>query len=116
MFNWLISSAHAQEAAKAVAANPQQPGGFMSFAPFIIIFVIFYFLMIRPQQKKLNKEQEEIKGLQKGDEIYTKSGMIGTIVGLTDKVMTLEVADGVKIKVLRQMFGGKLNTVLEEKK
>ncbi len=114
MFNWILSSASAQEAATATGAA--QPNALMSMAPFVLIFVVFYFLMIRPQQKKLKKEQDDVNSLKKGDEIYTKSGLMGTIVGLTDKLMTLEVAEGVKIKVLRQSLGGDAKAMLEEKK
>jgi preprotein translocase subunit YajC len=119
MLNWFISSAHAQEAAATAAkatAKAPQAGGFMQMAPFVIIFVIFYFLMIRPQSKKIKKEQEMVAELQKGDEIYTKSGLIGKVIGLTDKIMTLELEDGSKVKFLRHMLGGKLEAVLEEKK
>jgi preprotein translocase subunit YajC len=112
MLDWIISSAYAEGTAKAAA----QPNALMSMAPFILIFVVFYFLMIKPQQKKLKQEQEMVNSLQKGDEIYTKSGLIGTVVGLTDKVMTLEVAEGTKIKVLRQSLGGKASALFEEKK
>lgn len=115
MFNWIISSAAAQEAASATG-KAAQPGGFMAMAPFVLIFVVFYFLMIRPQQKKLKKEQEQVNALAKGDEVYTKSGLIGTVTGLTEKVMTLEVSEGVKIKVLRQSLGGNAKTILEDKK
>lgn len=116
MLNWLISSAHAQEAAKQAAAQAPKGSGLMQMAPFVLIFVIFYFLMIKPQQKRMKQEQEMVASLQKGDEIYTKSGMIGTVVGLTDKIMTLELEDGSKVKFLRNQLGGKLSALFEEKK
>lgn len=106
-----ISSAVAQEA----AAAPSQ-GGFASFIPFILIFFVMYFLMIRPQKKKLEQEQAMLKKLQKGDEIYTKSGVLGKIYGITDKIVTLEVADGVKVKLLRSQIGGLSNAIFEPKK
>ena len=105
----MISVAHAQEAASAAAqttaAQPQQ-SPIMSFVPFILIFLVFYFLMIRPQKKKLEEEKQLLSNLNKGDEIYTKSGVFGTIAGLTDKVVTLEVSDGIKIKFLRSQVAG----------
>ena len=110
LLNLFISGAMAQDA----AAN--QPGGIMSFVPFIAIFFIFYFLMIRPQQKKLKAEQEMLGTLKKGDEVYTKSGIIGTIHGLTDKVATLDLGNDVKAKVLRSYVGGLTSAVLEGKK
>lgn len=103
MFNLLyvfIGQAQAQEAAAG------QQSVLMSFLPFVLIFVIFYFLMIRPQKKRLEEEQAMMNALSKGDEVYTKSGILGKIVGLTDKVITLEVSDGVKFKVLRSQVGG----------
>jgi preprotein translocase subunit YajC len=106
----LVSSASAQEA----AAAPQQ-GGFASMIPFILIFLVFYFLMIRPQKKKMQQEQDLLKALKKGDEIYTKSGILGKISGLTEKIVTIEVAEGTRLKVLRSQVGGLSNTVFEKK-
>jgi preprotein translocase subunit YajC len=100
MFDLFISSAEAQTA----QASGQQ--GIAQFLPFVIIFGIFYFLMIRPQKKKLEEEQTMLTTLGKGDEIYTKSGILGTITGMTEKVVTLEVSDGIKFKVLRSQVGG----------
>ena len=104
----LSSSAFAQEA-PAAAPNP-----LTSMAPFLIIFAIFYFLMIRPQKKRLQEEQSMLGALSKGEEVITKSGLFGTIAGLTDKVVTLEVAEGVKLKVLRSYIAGTSKRVLEE--
>lgn len=106
--DFLISTAHAQEAAGN--ANP-----LVSFLPFVIIFVIFYFLMIKPQKKKMEQEQKLLDSLQKGDEVFTKAGILGTIYGLTDKVVTLEVSDGVKIKLLRSQVGGLSKQIFEKK-
>lgn len=78
----------------------------MNFVPMILIFFIFYFLMIRPQKKQLDEEKEMLENLQKGTEVFTKSGIIGTVVGLTDKVVTLEVAKETKIKFLKSQIGG----------
>lgn len=111
MFNLLIGTAYAQDAA---AQAPAQ-GGFMSFVPLIAIFFIFYFLMIRPQKKKMEEEQKYLSSLQKGDEVYTKSGLLGKIHGLTDKVVTLEIAENVKIKILRHQVAGASKDILEPK-
>lgn len=106
MINLFISSAFAQEAA---AAAPQS--AFASMMPFLLIFLVFYFLMIRPQKKKMQQEETMLKALGKGDEIYTKSGMIGVIAGMTDKVITLEVGEGTKLKILRSQIGGLAKTI-----
>ena len=101
MLDFMISPALAQ------AASPQQPNPLVSLLPFAIIFFIFYFLMIRPQKKRLQAEQMLLKSLAKGDEIYTKSGILGKIVAMTEKIITLEVSEGSKIKILRDQIGGK---------
>jgi preprotein translocase subunit YajC len=104
----LISSTNvlAQEAG-------EQPNALMQFAPFILIFFIFYFLMIRPQKKRLDEENKLLAALNKGDEIYTKSGILGTITGVTEKVITIEIADGVKMKVLKSQIGGLAKRLFE---
>jgi len=96
-----ISNAYAQETAQATTQSQ-----FMSFIPLILIFFVFYFLMIRPQKKKLENEAKFNASLDKGNEVYMKSGVIGKIVGLTEKVVTLEVSEGTKVKFLRSQIGG----------
>jgi preprotein translocase subunit YajC len=110
MFDLLISSAEAQVAPAA------GPNGIASFLPFVVIFGIFYFLMIRPQKKKIEEEQAMLTTIGKGDEIFTKSGILGTITGITDKVVTLEVSDGVKFKLLKSQIGGLAKKIFEETK
>jgi preprotein translocase subunit YajC len=110
--NFLISSAHAQEA--AATATQQSP--MASMIPFALIFVVFYFLMIKPQKKKLEQEKKFLTELSKGTEVFTKSGILGTIVGMTDKVFTLEIADNVKIKILKSQVGGAANTIFDADK
>lgn len=109
MFDFIISSAIAQDAAKQASPNP-----LMSIAPFIVIFVIFYFLMIRPQKRKMQEERSMIGALSKGDEIFTKSGIIGKITGLTEKIVTLEVSDGVRFKMIRTEIGGLASKLFEK--
>jgi preprotein translocase subunit YajC len=113
--------AHAQEAttsaphAAAATQNvAQQPNPFLSFLPFVLIFGVFYFLLIRPQKKKMAEEQDLISKLGKGDEVFTKAGVLGTITGLTEKIVTLEVAKDVRIKVLRSQIGGSAKSIFEK--
>ncbi len=113
MFNFIFSTAFAQTAPAAV---PPQPGFFVTIAPFLIILVIFYFLMIRPAQKQRVAEQEMLKKLEKGEEVFTKSGIIGKIVGMTEKVVTLEIDNNVKMKIVRSEIGGKTANLFAEKK
>ncbi|UCD65966.1 MAG: preprotein translocase subunit YajC [Deltaproteobacteria bacterium] len=92
----------------AYAANGAAPGGggIVSFIPLILIFVIFYFLLIRPQQKKAKEHQAYLANLQKGDSVVTSGGLHGEITGLTDSVVTLEIADNLRVKVSRQHILG----------
>jgi len=97
--------AFAQGAAPAGGAA----GGIASFVPLILIFVVFYFLLIRPQQKKAKEHQNFLNNLKKGERVITSGGIYGRITGLTDNVVTLEIADGVTIKVLRSAIMSSAN-------
>lgn len=96
--------------AAAPAAAPAG-GGFMSFLPLILIFGVFYFLLIRPQQKKAKEHQSFLAELKKGSAVVTNGGLYGTITGMTDTVVTLEIADKVRVKVSRQHILGAAETV-----
>ncbi len=74
----------------------------MTFLPMIAIFVVFYFLLIRPQQKKAKEAKAMLEALQKGDEVVTAGGMLGRIAKLTDQYATIEVAPNTEIVVQRQ--------------
>jgi preprotein translocase subunit YajC len=81
-------------------------GGLMGLAPILLMFVIFYFLLIRPQQKQARKQQDFIRNLKVGDRVVTAGGLHGEIKGLTDTTMTLEIADKVRVKVTRSAVSG----------
>jgi len=83
-------------------------GGFASFIPLILIFAVFYFMLIRPQQKQAKLQQLFLDELKSGNKVITKGGIHGTITGLTDTVVTLEIADNVRIKVSRSSIGSPL--------
>jgi preprotein translocase subunit YajC len=80
--------------------------GFTSFIPLIIMFVIFYLLLIRPQQKKAKEHREMINQIKKGDRIITSGGIHGRVTAVSDTVMTLEIADKVRIKLNRSNVAG----------
>lgn len=80
------------------AAAPSTLGMLM---PFALMILVFYFLVIRPQQKKLKEHEEMVNTLQKGEEVVTRAGIIGKIHGIADKFITLEVDHNVRIKVLK---------------
>ncbi len=88
-------------AAGGAAPTASPAAGMASFIPLILIFVVFYFLLIRPQQKKAKEHQNFLNSLKKGAKVITSGGIHGRITGLTDTVVTLEIADGIRIKVNR---------------
>jgi preprotein translocase subunit YajC len=85
------------------APPPQSPFGML--VPMIAIFLIFYFLFIRPQQKKQRAQEEMLKAIDKGDDVVTAGGLHGRVVGVTDDVLTVEIAalkgERVRVKVSR---------------
>ncbi len=86
----------------ATGAEPAPAPGPMQLAlPFIVMLGIMYFLMIRPQQKRMKEHQNLVTNLKTGDEVITTSGIIGTIAGMSEKVVTLEVAKNVQLRVLK---------------
>lgn len=109
MMRLFISDAFAQAAGGA----SEQPA-FMQFLPIVLIVIIFYFLMFRPQKKQLEQEQKMVDELSKGDEIFTKSGILGKITGLTEKIVTLEISEGVKVKFLKSQIGGLAKKLFEK--
>lgn len=80
----------------APAVNP-----LMNILPFVAMFGVMYFLIIRPQQKKQKEQQSMLSALKQGDDVVTASGILGRVTGLTDKVVTLEIDDKVRVKMLK---------------
>ena len=81
----------------------------MQFVPLIAIFGIFYFLVLRPQSKKAKELQKMLSELKKGDDVSTQGGIIGKITGIKDNEVTLQVQEGVRIRVLRSAVTGAYN-------
>jgi preprotein translocase subunit YajC len=79
----------------------------MSVAPLVLIFIVFYFLLIMPQQKKAKEQKQMLESIDKGDDVITSGGIHGKVVGITDNVLTLDVGDKVKIKVSREFIAHK---------
>ena len=92
----IISPAFAQ-----AAGGGSDGGGLMTFLPIILMFVILYFLMIRPQMKRAKEQKAMVAALQKGDEVITAGGVVGRIVKLNEQYVTLEVASQTEIVVQR---------------
>ena len=83
--------------------------GFAQFIPLILIFVIFYFFLIRPQQKKVKEHREMVKNLKRGDEVITSGGIIGKVDRVfEDDRIELDIADGVKVQIIKNTIQGHL--------
>lgn len=72
-----------------------------TFLPLILIFVVFWFLLIRPQQKKAKEHKAMVSALAKGDEVVTNGGLLGRITGVGDSFVTLEIAEGMEVRIQR---------------
>lgn len=87
-----------------------------SLAPLVLMFVVIYFLLIRPANKQRRQQQELLSALKKDDEIVTQGGMYGRIVAIEDKVATLEIADKVRVRILRDRIAGRWSPGTEVRK
>jgi len=83
-----------------------QGGGFGAFLPIILMIAIFYFLLIRPQQKKAKQHREMLTALKKGDKVVSSGGLHGVITGITDDLVTMEIAPKIRVKVSRGSIAG----------
>jgi preprotein translocase subunit YajC len=92
----------------AYAASSAPAQDWTSFLPMVVIFVLFYFMLIRPQMKQAKAQRKMIAALQKGDEVATSSGIIGKITKLSDDIVSLEIASGVVINVQKPAIQAKL--------
>ncbi len=101
------SSAWAQ-GTPAGATAPGPAAAIVQLVPFLLIFLIFYFLIIRPQQKKQKEHQKMIDALQKGDRVATAGGMLGTVSGVHDDRVVLKIAENVKVEFLKSAVTGVL--------
>ena len=88
-------------AVPAWAQSAPKPSVFEQLMPLAFIFLIFYFLLIRPQQKRHKKHQEFLNQMKVGDKVLTSGGVFGTVGGITDQFVVLEVCSGVKLRILR---------------
>jgi preprotein translocase subunit YajC len=98
----LISSAYAQAAGAPAGGLDSQ---IMSFAPLILIFVVFYFLLIRPQQKRMKLHKEMLGSIRRGDRVVTNGGIVGLVTKVINQdELQLEIADNVRVKAMRSMI------------
>ncbi len=87
----------------------EAPSALMQLFPFILMAVIFYFLLFAPERKRRKKTQEMLSALRNGDKVVTSGGIHGKVVGVTDQIIQLRIADGVKIEVSRSAVSSKLS-------
>jgi preprotein translocase subunit YajC len=88
--------------AEGMSGGAGAAGGLLSLVPFVLIFVIFYFLLILPQQRKQKQLKLMLDALKKGDKVVTASGIWGTVTNLGKETVTLQIADNTKIKIQRE--------------
>ena len=93
--DFLISDAYAQVGGEA-------GGSLFSLLPLGVIFVLFYFLLIRPQQKRAKQHKEMVAALSKGEEVVTNGGLLGKVIEVDDNFITVEISSGLNVKVQRQ--------------
>lgn len=94
-----ISPAYAQ-----AGAAPAGGDAISSILMLVLIFGVFYFLLIRPQRKRMKEHEEKLKGIRRGDRVVTNGGIIGTVVRAQDTELNVEIADGVRVRVMRTMI------------
>ncbi|MET0545987.1 MAG: preprotein translocase subunit YajC [Caulobacterales bacterium] len=100
-----VSNAYAQAAGAAPAADPTT-AMILNLAPFILIFVIMWFLVIRPQQRRVKEHQALIAAIKRGDTVETAGGIIGKVDRVADDELRVEIAPGVLVRVVRGTVTG----------
>ncbi|MBN8543261.1 MAG: preprotein translocase subunit YajC [Alphaproteobacteria bacterium] len=85
----------------AQAASPMGSSPFASLMPLILIFVIFYFLLIRPQQKRYKQHQAMLEALKKGDQVVTGGGIVGKVIRVEDDKAVIEIANGIEVTAVK---------------
>jgi preprotein translocase subunit YajC len=91
-------------AATAGAAPSERPRAFCPFAPLLLIFVIFWFLLIRPQQKRMKQHRDMVGAVKKNDTAVTSGGLVGKVTRVDETEIELEVATGVRVRVIKSML------------
>jgi preprotein translocase subunit YajC len=91
-------------------------GGFQAMVPLLLMFAVFYFILIRPQQQKQKKHREMLQHLKTGDQVITSGGLFGTIMAIDEQKITLRIADNVKVEVGRSFVASRVGWEGEKKK
>ena len=101
----LVTPAYAQAAASPAGGA----AAFAQFIPLLLVFAIMYFLILRPQQKKMSQHRAMVAALKKGDQVITQGGLIGKVVGVRDDELDVELAQGVRVRVVRSSIAQVVN-------
>jgi preprotein translocase subunit YajC len=96
-----VASAQTAATAAAPAASNSPLAMVISFAPFIVIMILFYFLMIYPQNKERKKREEALNAIQRGDRILTRGGVYGTVADIKEQILIVKIAENVKVEMDR---------------
>ncbi len=100
---------HAFFAQTAPEGQAQSP--FVAFLPFILIAVVFYFIFFRPQSKQAKQHQSFLGALKKGDEVVTQGGIIGTVLVVEDRTVTIDAGQGTKLRIMKNQIAGQWKQV-----
>lgn len=98
MVNWAFAA--------GAGAAPEASPMWTFMAPMVLMVVIFYFLLIRPQQKKAKEQRQFLENLKRGDRVITSGGIVGEIVAINDQILTVEIAEKVRVEVGRPYIAG----------
>ena len=101
MLDFFVQNAWAQDA-------PSSGGGFLGLLPLLLIFVVFYLFLIRPQMKQAREHKQMVDALQKGDEVVTSGGLVGRITRIGDSFIRIEIASGVEVNVQKHAVSATL--------
>jgi len=113
----MIPVVYAEQKTSAPVPQQPQPAGLGDMLlPLGLMFLVFYFLLIRPNQKKSKQREDFVKNIKKGDEVITSGGLLGKVSGVTDIYLTLDISENVKVKVLKSHVSFSAKEVQQEKK
>ncbi|GJM45437.1 MAG: preprotein translocase subunit YajC [Gemmatimonadota bacterium] len=103
-----------------IGARPEAaegaPSPFAMFLPIVAILFIYYFILVRPQQKQAQRHRQLVSSLKKGDDVVTDSGLVGSVISVTDEFVVIKAAENVKLKFLKSKVAARTSDAAPEKK
>ncbi|HMB71026.1 MAG TPA: preprotein translocase subunit YajC [bacterium] len=97
-------------------ASGAAPSPFAMFLPIVAILFIYYFILVRPQQKQAQRHQKLVASLKKGDEVVTDSGLVGSVISVNDEYVVIKAAENVKLKFLKSKVAARTGDTADDKK